>query len=44
MTASASDEEAGKIEGTLPVQADNDGKIALSISYILEYLRGKEGL
>ena len=44
MTVSASSEEMGKIEGTLPVQADNPGEIALSISYLLEYLGGKEGL
>jgi DNA polymerase-3 subunit beta len=43
MTVSAKSEEMGKIEGTLPVQADNPGGIALDISYLLEYLGGKEG-
>ena len=44
MTVSASSDEMGKIEGTLPVQADNPGKVAINISYLLEYLKGKEGL
>ena len=44
MTVSASSDEVGKVEGTLPVQADNPGEIALAISYLLEYLNGKEGL
>ena len=44
MTVSASSEEAGKVEGTLPVQADNPDRVALNIKYILEYLKGKEGM
>jgi DNA polymerase-3 subunit beta len=44
MTVSASSDEMGKIEGTLPVQADNPGQVAINISYLLEYLKGKEGL
>ncbi len=44
MTVSASSDEMGKVEGTLPVQADNPGEVSLNISYILEYLKGKEGL
>jgi DNA polymerase III sliding clamp (beta) subunit (PCNA family) len=44
MTVSASDEEAGKVEGTLPVQADNPDRVAIDIKYLLEYLKGKEGI
>lgn len=44
MTVSAQSEEKGKIEGTLPVQASNSGKVALSMTYLLRYLKGKEGL
>ena len=44
MTVSASDEEAGKVEGTLPVQADNPDRVAIHIGYLLEYLKGKEGI
>jgi len=44
MTVSASSEEVGKVEGTLPVQADNPDKVAINIKYLLEYLDGKEGL
>lgn len=44
LTVSASSEEMGKIEGTLPVQADNPDRVALNVRYILEYLKGKEGL
>lgn len=44
MTVSASSEEAGKVEGTLPVQADNPDKVAINVKYLLEYLDGKEGM
>lgn len=44
MTVSASDEEIGSVEGTLPVQADNPGKVALSKKYLLEYLDGKDAM
>ncbi len=44
MTVSASSEEVGKIEGTLPVQADNPDRVAINIKYLLEYLKGKEGM
>ena len=44
MTVSASSEEAGKVEGTLPVQADNPERVGLNIKYLLEYLKGKEGM
>ncbi|GAH93519.1 unnamed protein product, partial [marine sediment metagenome] len=44
MTVSASSEEVGRVEGTLPVQADNPDRVAINIKYLLEYLKGKEGL
>jgi DNA polymerase-3 subunit beta len=44
MTVSASSEEVGKVEGTLPVQADNPERVAIDIKYLLEYLKGKEGM
>ncbi|MFB0559508.1 MAG: hypothetical protein ACETVS_03130 [Dehalococcoidales bacterium] len=44
MTVSASNEETGKVEGTLPVQADSPDKVAISIRYLLEYLKDKEGM
>jgi len=43
MTVSASSDEMGEMEGTLPVQTDTPGKVALKSSYLLEYLKGKEG-
>ena len=44
MTVSATSEEAGKVEGTLPVQSDSPNRVALNIKYLLEYLDGKEGM
>ena len=44
MTVSASSEETGKVEGTLPVQADNPDRVAINIKYLLDYLKGKEGI
>jgi len=44
MTVSAKSEEMGEAEGTLPVHADNPDKVALDIRYLLEYLKGKEGM
>jgi len=44
MTVSASSEEVGKGEGTLPIQADNPGRVALNVKYLLEYLNGKDGM
>ena len=44
MTVSASGEEVGKTEGTLPVQADTPDRVAINIKYLLEYLDGKDGL
>jgi len=44
MTVSASAEEVGKVEGTLPVQADNPDRVAINIKYLLDYLKGKEGM
>jgi len=44
LTVSARSEEAGKVEGTLPVQTDNPDRVGLNIKYLLEYLKGKEGM
>jgi len=44
MTVSAKSEDLGEVEGTIPVQADNPGKIGLNIMYLLEYLKGKDGI
>jgi DNA polymerase III sliding clamp (beta) subunit (PCNA family) len=44
MTVSASSEEVGKVEGTLSVQADNPDRVGINIKYLLEYLKGKEGM
>jgi len=44
MTVSAKGKEMGEAEGMLPVQADNPDRIAINIRYLLEYLKGKEGM
>ena len=44
MTVSASSEDVGKVEGMLSVQADNPDRVGLNIVYLLEYLKGKEGM
>ncbi|KKN86985.1 hypothetical protein LCGC14_0262540 [marine sediment metagenome] len=44
MTVSASSKDVGKVEGTLPVQADKPDRVALNIKYLLEYLAGKDGM
>jgi len=44
MTVSAKSDDMGEAEGTLPVQADNPGKIGLYYKYLIEYLSGKEGI
>jgi len=44
MTVSASSEEMGKVEGTLPVRADSPDRVAINAKYLLEYLDGKDGM
>jgi len=44
MTVSASSEDVGKVEGTLPVQADTPGRVAINVKYLLEYLGAKDGM
>ena len=45
MTISACNEEIGEITAEIPVQeGSNPGRIALNLSYLLDYLTGKEGL
>jgi len=43
MTVSAKSEE-NQVETTVPVEAQEPGRVAINISYLLEYLRGKQGL
>ena len=43
MTLSAKGEE-NQIETTVPVEAPQPGKVAVNFRYLLEYLRGKEGM
>jgi DNA polymerase-3 subunit beta len=45
MTLSAKSEDKGKVEADIPVKAEGGpGRTALNISYLLDYLKGKEGL
>jgi DNA polymerase-3 subunit beta len=44
MTVSAKSDEMGNIEATFPVQAEDAGQTAINIRYLLDYLKGKEGL
>lgn len=44
MTVSARSDEMGNIEATFPVQAEDAGQTAINIRYLLDYLKGKEGL
>ncbi len=45
MTVSAKGEEKGRVEAQVPVQTEGGpGKIAVNVSYLLGYLKGKEGL
>ncbi len=44
MTVSASSKDVGTMEGTLPIQTDTPGRVALNVKYLLEYLAGKDGM
>ena len=45
MTVSARSEESGEIEATIPVSAqDGPGRIGMNVKYLMEYLKGKDGL
>lgn len=45
LTVSATSSEKGKVEAVVPVQTEGDpGRVALNVRYLLEYLKGKEGL
>ena len=45
MTVSAKSDEKGSVEAEVPVQTEGGtGRIALNVSYLLDYLKGKEGL
>ena len=45
LTVSATSDDKGKVEAEVPVQTEGDpGRVALNVSYLLDYLKGKEGL
>jgi DNA polymerase-3 subunit beta len=44
MSVSAKSDEKGSIETTIPVESDEPGRVALNVNYLLEYIKGKEGL
>ncbi len=45
LTVSAKNGEKGNVEAEVPVQTEGGaGKIAVNVSYLLDYLKGKEGL
>jgi DNA polymerase-3 subunit beta len=44
MTVSAQGEDKGQVETIISVDASKAGKIAINNSYLLSYLRGKEGV
>lgn len=44
MEISAKSDEKGNVATTIPVETEESGKVAISASYLLDYIRGKEGL
>ncbi len=44
MTVSATGAERGEVETTVRIDSSADGKFAMDIKYILEYLKGKDGM
>ena len=45
MTVSAKSDEKGKAEAEVPVQTEGGtGRVAVNVSYLLDYLNGKEGV
>jgi DNA polymerase III sliding clamp (beta) subunit (PCNA family) len=45
MTVSARNEETGEVQAVFPVEpGSNPGRTALNVTYLLDYLNGKEGL
>lgn len=45
LTVSAKSEEKGEVEATVPVESQGGpGRVALNVSYLLDYLRGREGI
>ena len=44
LTVSAKGEDTGDAETSIPVEATKPGRVALNVSYLLGYLRGKEGV
>ena len=44
MSVSAKSEKSGSIETAIPVEAEEPGRIGFNVKYLLEYIKGKEGL
>lgn len=44
MAVSAKSDEKGSVETTIPVEADESGKVAINANYLLDFAKGKEGL
>jgi len=44
MSVSAKSEKMGDIETSIPVESDEPGRIGFNVNYLLEYIKGKEGL
>jgi len=44
MSVSAKSEKMGDIETSIPVETDEPGRIGFNVNYLLEYIKGKEGL
>jgi len=44
MTVSAKSDDKGQVETSLSVESHEPGRIAINVRYLLDYLRGKEGV
>jgi len=44
MSVSAKSDDMGSVETAIPVEADEAGRIGFNVNYLLEYIKGKEGL
>jgi len=44
MSVSAKSDDMGSVETAIPVETDEPGRIGFNVNYLLEYIKGKEGL
>ncbi len=44
MSVSAKSDDMGDIETAIPAETDEPGRIGFNVNYLLEYIKGKEGL